>query len=122
TVIAGDAAGNESPVSAQCSITLDQDAPDAFNVSQADDSVVNGASVTQEWGSRATDVAYYIYESYHDAGANNLRWHEKINATSKTATNVADNNYWWRVKAVDHAGNESGWSELWKLTVNNTVS
>ena len=50
-----------------------------------------------------------------------MRWRENFTSTSKTATNVADSAYWWRVKAVDHAGNESPWSELWKLTVDSTA-
>jgi hypothetical protein len=34
--------------------------------------------------------------------------------------NAFDNTLWWRVKAVDNAENESLWSELRKLTIDNT--
>lgn len=90
-------------------------------VSPADGAKVKGASVTQSWANGGSiDVDHYVYESYHDAALTNLRWREDINGTSKTATNVADATYWWRVKAVDHAGNSGAWSEVRKLTIDNT--
>jgi len=101
--------------------TYDQTAPVATLVSPSNGTVLNGASVTQEWESGDEDVAYYIYESYDDAGANNLRWNEQFTTTSKTANNVSETTYWWRVKAVDHAGNQGEWSNLWKITVDNTA-
>lgn len=68
-------------------------------------------------------MAYYVYESYHDELAANKRWTETVNApkTSKTATGVSESVFWWRVKAVDKAGNVGPWSELWKVTVDNTA-
>lgn len=94
--------------------------PDAFNVSPADGTVMTGASVTQTWGSLATDISHFLYESYHDMLGTNLRWSETTANTSKTATNVAPSEYWWRVKAVDLAGNMSAWTNLWKIKINNT--
>ncbi len=90
-------------------------------VSPSDEAVVNGASVTQSWSTTDTDtdIDYYIYESYNDAGATSPRWHEEYSTTSKTATSVANSEYWWRVKAVDHAGNAGPWSDLWKITIDN---
>lgn len=106
--------------SAPVHYTYDATAPVAPSlVSPSNGAVVKGASVTQAWATTDDDVDHYIYESYHDAAATNLRWHEEISATSKTATNVANATYWWRVKAVDHAGNVGPWSELWKLSVDN---
>jgi len=82
--------------------------------------IVTGASLTNSW----SEIAYatkYIYESYNNSGASSLRWHQEITAPthSKTANNVADSVFWWRVKAVDAAGNESDWSPLWKITIDN---
>lgn len=118
-----DANGVAGQWSTEHTVTVDTVAPTApTNVSPANGAIVNGASVTQTWGASASsDVAHYVYESYHDAAGNNLRWHEQFNGTtlSKTATNVADGSYWWRVKAVDAAGNESAWSPLWKVTIDN---
>ena len=87
-------------------------------VSPENNDVVNGASVTNVW-SNIPDAHHYIYESYHDADMNNLRWTEEVAFSQKTAINVADSVFWWRVKAVDTAGNESEWSVLWKVTVDN---
>jgi len=117
-----DAAGNCSPYSSPMYVIYDKAAPDApALVSPANNAVVNGSSITQSWSDASSDVDYYIYESYNDAGATSLRWHEEFNTTSKTATNVSEVSYWWRVKAVDYAGNESDWSSLWKISVDNTA-
>jgi len=100
--------------------TFDNTAPDAMNVSPADDAFVNGTSILQEWDSTASDVDYFVYESYNDAAGTSLRWTDTFSGTSKTAVNVGEAEYWWRVKAVDMAGNESAWTPLWKITVDNT--
>ena len=86
--------------------------------SPINDAVVNGASLTNDW-SDVLDAVKYIYESYHDATATSLRWNQETTASQKTATNVANSTFWWRVKAVDLVGNESPWSELWKVTIDN---
>jgi len=106
----------------QCVAYNTDEAPDAFNVSPANGSVETGASLTQTWGSTATDIAHFVYESYHDALGTNLRWTENISGVTKTATNVADAVFWWRVKAVDMIGNMSDWTPLWKLVVSNVAS
>lgn len=115
-----DASGLKSAWSTTCSVTYDATAPNAFLVSPANNTVMTGASITQVWGTDATDVHHYVYESFNDAGATSLRWRENFTSTSKTATNVSDTSYWWRVKAIDVNGNEGAWSQLWKITVDNT--
>jgi hypothetical protein len=117
-----DNAGNYSAWSAPVHYYYDAAAPaDPTLVSPFDGAVVNGSSITQSWNSTSSDVDYYVYESYNDATATELRWDDTYSSTSKTATNVSEATYWWRVKAVDYAGNESGWSDLWKITVDNTA-
>lgn len=116
-----DAAGNKSPWTSPWKLTIDIEKPDVFLISPEDNSVTNGAGVTQSWGSNATDVNHFVYESYHDAAGTNLRWRESFNTTSKTAYNVADSTYWWRVMSVDNAGNESAWTSLRKLTIDNSA-
>jgi len=61
----------------------------------------------------------YIYESYHNEALTDLRYHHTYTTTSKTAYNVGDATFWWRVRAVDAAGNKSPWSDAWKVTVDN---
>lgn len=116
-----DAAGNKSAWSTPWKVTIDMDAPIVPTlVSPSDGAVVNGTSITQSWMGTSSDIDHYIYESYNDAAATSLRFSSSYTGTSKTATNVADAVYWWRVKAVDAAGNTSAWSPLWKITVDNT--
>lgn len=119
-VRAVDNAGNVSAWTDLCSITLDTIAPEVpVLVSPVDGIYTKGTSVTNVWSDTSTDVAYYNYESYHDEALTNRRWAETFTSTSKTATNIADATFWWRVQAVDFAGNKSAWSEAWKITVDN---
>lgn len=89
-------------------------------VSPVDGAYANGSSLTNTWSS-VEGAKNYVYESYHDAAANSLRWRQTVDGTSKTATNVADGVFWWRVKAVDAYGNSGAWSPLWKVTIDNTM-
>jgi hypothetical protein len=118
TLVAFDVAGNISTYEFTLD-TVEPAAPDL--ISPENNAIVNGSSVTQEWSESDDDVVSYVYESYNDSEADDLRWNESFTTTSKTATNVSETTYWWRVKAVDQAGNESDWSDLWKLTVDNTA-
>lgn len=38
----------------------------------------------------------------------------------RDASGEAEGTFWWRAKAIDALGNESEWSEVWQLTVDNT--
>ncbi len=115
-----DNAGNVGSWSEPVHYYYDATAPNTPSlISPSNNSFVRGELLVNEWTS-VSDAHHYIYESYHDAGATNLRWHETFNTNSKSATNVTDTTFWWRVKAVDAAGNESDWSDLWKVTVDNT--
>lgn len=116
-----DVAGNASAWSDIWNVKIDTNPPVAPTlIAPANNSIVTGASLTNSWSS-VTDATKYIYESYNDSGATSLRWHQEIAApiTSKTATGVVDTTFWWKVKAIDAAGNESLWSNLWKVTVDN---
>ena len=120
-VRAKDLAGNLSDWSNVCRITTDWTAPQAPQlVSPENNAVVKGGVLTNRWSS-VTDATKYVYESYNNASATSLRWRQEYTSTSKTATNVANSVFWWRVKAVDAAGNSSLWSDLWKVTIDNTA-
>lgn len=117
TFVLYDVAGNTSTYE----FTYDITGPEAPSlVSPTNGAVVKGASLTNEW-SAVADAVSYVYESYHDEAATSLRWSESFTSTSKTATNVADTTFWWRVKAIDEAGNVGDWSDLWKVIVDNTA-
>lgn len=116
-----DAAGNKSAWSSVWKMTIDMDAPNVSLVSPAGNATVTGTSLTQSWTSTSTDVDHYVYESFNNAAATSVRWSENMGThTSKTANNVANATFWWRVTAYDHAGNATV-SPLWKLTVSNPV-
>jgi hypothetical protein len=112
-----DQAGNSS----EYIFTIDKTAPDAPKlISPTNNSYVNGATLLSDW-TDVVDVDHYVYESYHNQGASSLRWHAEYDESQKMANNVAESTFWWRVKAVDAAGNESVWSDLWKVTIDNTA-
>lgn len=119
SVRAVDESGNASDWTDWCEVTLDRQAPSVPTlIEPTNNAIVNGATLLSDW-SDVSGAVKYIYESYHDAGATNLRWHDEYTQSQKTATNVANATFWWRVKAVDAAGNQSAWSDLWKVTIDN---
>lgn len=121
-VQAFDRAGNEGEWSEPVHYYYDATAPATPSlIAPANNLIVKGIpSLTNSWNS-VSDAVSYIYESYNDSNATSLRWHQELAETSKTAPNVVEATFWWRVKAIDAAGNESGWSDLWKVTIDNTA-
>lgn len=89
-------------------------------VSPIDNSILRGDVLISDW-TNVIDADHYIYESYHNSTATNLRYHAEYGVSQKSASNVADSEFWWKVKAVDLAGNESIWSDLWHVTIDNTA-
>ena len=119
--IATDAAGNVTTKTVTVD-NIDKTAPESpLLVAPLDGASVKGNSITNSWTS-VPDAVKYIYESYHNVTATSLRHRQTVNAPnySKTATNIGDGIFWWRVKSVDAAGNESAWSNLRKVTVDST--
>lgn len=117
TLVVYDVAGNTTTYE----FTIDTAAPDVELISPSNNTATKGTKVTQSWSTNASDVDHFVYESWNNEDMTSLRWREKFTTTSKTASKVADATYYWRVKAVDKAGNESDWTPLWKLTVDNTA-
>lgn len=89
-------------------------------ISPADNSVVKGDSVTNVW-SQVVGAVKYEYQSFNDSAATSLRWQQEFATTSKTATNVADSVFWWRVRGIDVNNILGAWSSLWKVTIDNTA-
>lgn len=125
-VQAVDKAGNTGPFSNWCGITLDRAAPAAPTLLSPGDGVpVKGANLTNDW-TDVTDADHYIYESYNVNGdgtcnLSTLRFTTTYTASQTNTRNVGDLTFCWRVSAVDTAGNQSPWSELWKTVVDNTA-
>jgi cysteine-rich repeat protein len=78
---------------------------------------------TQSWNS-VIGVDHYIYESYKDTyitNPANLIYTENTGKNNyRTVGGNQTISFYWRVKAVDSIGNESNWSELRKLNIDNT--
>jgi hypothetical protein len=83
---------------------------------------VNG-NPQQSWSSVA-DADHYVYESYKDTDTENpvnfIYREPNLKNNYRNVTGNQTISFYWRVKAVDTAGNESPWSELRKINVDNT--
>ena len=122
-VWADDKAGNRTGISSPIYLlfTIDRVAPDApILVAPLDGAVQNGGP-TQAWShTNPSDVAYYRYESYSDAGMTSPIYSTTTTNTQRTIGGTQNLILYWRVGAVDAAGNVA-WSDLWELTVDNTA-
>lgn len=109
-------------VSQSRTIHIDRTKPVTSALIRPSDSLVTqGNSINHTWTESSADVDHYVFESYDDAEATIRRSSEKILATNLTSQYAEDLTYWWRVKAIDRAGNASDWSELWRITIDNTA-
>lgn len=122
TVRVYDLAGNVTTYD----FVLDNIAPSAPTLVTASPYIANGASKTLNWNaSDSDDVAYYEYAEYNNvaptADDSTVSWLKKVDGTSTTDTAwQSDVNIFWRVRAVDAAGNKSAWSETRKIVTDRT--
>lgn len=115
-----DSFGNQGEWSNWCSVTLDRSAPETPElVSPSNGAIVKGGP-TQTWSDSSTDVDHYIYESFSDEGLNSPVYDTTVKGTSRKVGGLQTITIWWRVTAVDKAGNESAPSDAWKLVIDNT--
>lgn len=127
-VRAVDAAGNKSAWTAPWKLEIDLVAPDIPTLVWPLNSVpINGSSpVANDWQDVA-GVHHYVYQSYNvngDGSCNlsSIRFTGDFTASETNSRVLADGlKFCWRVKAVDAAGNESAWSELWKTIADNNA-
>ncbi len=118
TVIGTDKVGNKTTMN----FTIDKTAPSAPElVSPLNNSFIKGDKITNSW-TAVPDAIKYLYESYRNETTTILRHKQTVTAPShaKTAYNIPEDTFWWRVKSVDAAGNESLWSDTFKTTIDNT--
>lgn len=120
-VRAEDNAGNVSDIGSSNELIVDTIAPEIpLLLSPANNSVTNGSYVVQDW-SDSLSAAKYNYESYNDEMLTSLRYRGSFATSQKDARNIAESTYWWRVAAVYLAGNQSQWSDAWKIVIDNTA-
>lgn len=129
TVIAVDHAGNESQISDQCYLTLDQTAPGKPDISiWQNGSDVTGGTVSDrninvEWTAPSADVDYYEYQAAGSGSWTQANpWETTVNGTNRSGSIAgSDGDRYYRVRAVDHAGNLGEWSDWVKITLDTTV-
>ena len=86
----------------------------------SNDAFVKG-NPTQSWYP-VSGTHHYVYESYSDPEAEHKIYTDPdLTKTSRTVGGYQTITFYWRVRAVDAVGNEGGWSNLWKLNVDNTA-
>jgi hypothetical protein len=119
-VRAYDLAGNQGNFSDTESFGIDVTLPSQPTpVAPPDSAIQNTPTIVFIWNS-ATDnpsgVDHYVLEY----ASNRVFWNAaSVNVTDTvyvTGT-LADSTYWWHVRAVDRAGNESPWSNRWYVTI-----
>lgn len=115
-----DANGVKSAYSTPCSITYDKTAPSAPKLkSPKDSTTIHRHTFNFTWKavSDASPVTY-TWESASDKNFNHIvAEHAGLTSTTLSSPNTPNGKYYWRVKAVDAAGNSSSWSPTWSVTV-----
>lgn len=91
----------------------------------ANNSVINATTpVANDWQD-IVDAVNYTYQSYNvdgdgDCNTSDIRWTEDYVSSQTNTRAIADGlTFCWRVKATTAYG-ESDWSDLWKVTIDNT--
>ena len=122
-VKAFDLAGNESYWSSIDSFGVDVTPPEAVSlISPEDSAVLNTSNVLFNWSEgvdTTSGVAGYWIELSEDSSFSGADSH--LVSVSETTMALGDTIWYWRVKAVDNAGNEGDWSEVWSFTIDTGV-
>lgn len=123
TIIVRDQAGNQS----QIVFDYDKTSPVAPVLKTASPYIANGATKTLEWfPSTSGDIAYYEYAEYNGTAplspTTTPSWLKQVSGTTTTDTAWgSDVTIYWRVRAVDFAGNKSAWSETRQIITDRTA-
>lgn len=86
----------------------------------ANTSSTNDATPLFEWWSVA-ESNFYLLQGDNDSDYSSPEFLEYTTATSFALTTpLDDNSYFWRVRALDTAGNQGAWSETWVINIDTT--
>ena len=132
-VKAVDKAGNESDLTASLTFTLDTVAPDIPALVQPRNATYVSDNIPfLEW-STPTDAStvHYQLQVASDSGFSSLVLYKKFLVASRYTLTAGDAlyhsealldaKYYWRVKAIDNAGNESDWTASRTFTVDTVT-
>lgn len=106
--------------------------PTPFLISPGNNIALNNQGLTQTWQQVFDNLSpevYYDYESYNDAALTSLRWaalfsnssHGNGQIITKPAPGAPNGYVYWRVRAIDQAGNTSPWSIVWNFLIDNSL-
>ncbi|GEM_PF-2666500 len=107
------------------SFVVDAVAPSApVLVSPADGSTANLANPVFDW-TDSTDAngvqGYYLYLDNEPTFANPVVWAVSVTASQVESISLTGSLYYWRVVALDRAGNGSAWSPVWSFTRSSSL-
>ncbi len=121
-VRAYDLAGNQGAFSGRDSFGVDNSAPSVPNlVSPANSAVLTDSFVRFIWNRSIDNVSGV--RNYQIQIANNSNFISPIDTLVSDSTivrNLHDTTYYWRVKAIDRANNQSNWSSVRNFIVRTT--
>jgi hypothetical protein len=124
-VRAWDGVGNPSAWSSRGAFKLDTTAPDRPELVSPGDGTITGKTPKLDW-SDVTDISTVHYQMQVDNDADfsspviNKTWVSSSEYTVAAWQALSAGTYYWRVIAIDGAGNDSGWTSGWSFTVGIT--
>jgi len=124
-VRAADGLGNDSGWTATWSFILDTVLPGKPNLElPANGAKTNNSTPLLDWSNvtDASGVTYSVQVSISNTFATTVVNVSGLTSSAYTvASALADGTYYWRVKTVDGAGNESDWTAIWSFLVDTVV-
>jgi hypothetical protein len=114
-----DGSEETSSWSNQCTINLDRTVPSTPTLTAPPDGSYNSGNPVQSWTAVA-GAHHYRYQSSSSPDFSSLIYSQEVTLAQRTVGGNQTISFYWRVMAVDAAGNESGWSTPWKLNIDNS--
>ena len=101
--------------------TIDKTKPSTPSlISPGNSSIVRTATPAFVWSAVADTLSgLACYEIQVDNNANflSLEWSSSPTVNTTTSSALLDGTYYWRVRAIDNAGNVGDWSGVWNFTI-----
>lgn len=127
-VQACDLVGNCSAWSAPRKINIDNKAPTVPTSGTPNDKSIATNNFDFDWDASADNspITYEFQSSLNPAQSGGVLtsglWHSGILPSNKIHSSGAPDGTWfWQVRAIDAAGNQSAWSEIWDVTLNTSI-
>ena len=116
-----DSLGNSNNSLHTYSFTFDTTPPSANNLIYPDDAILTNDSMLI-WSKADDNVSGVEYYEI-DVSLDYLFTNDTLYTTTDTSMiyDLPDTIYFWRVRSVDYAGNESSWSDIWEFCLDRDV-